>query len=248
MRKLLALILMLATVHGASQVVAQEADNGTDPTKLRRMLWGSYEFMDVGQEISRRTAKLMFENPITDKTSLRVTVPVVGFNTPGPNAHAALGDIALRATHLLSVTRERGIVLQGEVFADSAARRELGNGTTVLKGTVIYAKFLEGGQIFAPAFSHAQSINGDNQMRETTADFYFVPRLKNPAWYMTIDPAVIQNWEEDRTYASIAVTTGRAVGQIAGGLAQVYLKPNVFIGGERPADWSIEAGFRVIGF
>lgn len=227
---------------------AEEADNGTDPTRLRRAVWTTYEHMDLGQSADRGTFKLMVEQPVGQKTSLRFTLPVVGFDAPGLEDDPDLGDLSVRATYLVDVNRERGIVLQGEVFADTAARRELGYGTTVFKATAIYAKFLPGGRIFAPAISHTQSIDDRNQVRETIVDLYYVPKLPDPAWYMTIDPAVVQNWEGDQLYGSVAVTTGRAVGQVGSGLAQLYLKPSVFMGHERPADWALEAGFRIIGF
>lgn len=229
-------------------VTAQEADNGTDPTKLRRTAWSTYEHMDLGDGNARGTFKLIFEQPVGEKTSLRFTLPVVGYDVPGLKSDFDIGDLSLRATYLVDVNRERGIVVQGEIFGDTAARRELGYGTTVLKGTLIYAMFLEGSRIFAPAISHTQSINEHHQVRETVLDLYYVPKLQNPAWYMTIDPAVVKNWEGKRLYGSLAVTTGRAVGQVGGGLGQLYVKPNIFVGGERPADWSVEAGFRVIGF
>lgn len=227
---------------------AQEADNGTDPTKLRRSAWGTYEHMDLGNDATRGTLKAIYETPISDKTSLRFTLPVVGYDAPGLSDDMDLGDISLRVTYLLDINRQRGLVLQGEIFADTAGRRELGYGTTVFKATGIYARFLEGGRIFAPAVSHSQSIGDENQVSETVVDFYYVPKLANPAHYMTIDPAIVKNWEGDRLYGSFAVTAGTAVGKVGSGLAQVYVKPSLFIGAERPADWAVEVGYRVIGF
>lgn len=232
----------------AAAAGAQEADNGTDPTKLRRIIWTSYEHMDLGHDATRGTFKTMYETPIGDKTAIRLTLPVVRMDATGLRDDADFGDASLRLTHLLDVNRERGIVLQGEVFADTAGRRELGYGTTVIKTTAIYARFLDGGRIFAPAINHSQSIGDENQIRETVLDFYYVPKLPNPAHYMTIDPAVVKNWEGDKLYGSFAVTAGTAIGKVGSGLAQVYVKPSVFIGGERPADWALEVGYRVIGF
>lgn len=240
--------IVFAVVAAGTGVGAQEADNGTDPTKLRRSAWATYEHMDLGNDATRGTLKAIYEAPVSEKTSLRFTLPVVGFDAPGGNDDMDLGDLSLRVTHLLALDRQRGIVLQGEVFADTAGRRELGYGTTVLKATAIYARFLEGGRIFAPAINHSQSIGDENQIRETVLDFYYVPKLPNPAHYMTIDPAVVKNWEGDRLYGSLAVTAGTAVGKVGGGLAQVYVKPSIFVGNERPADWAVEVGFRVIGF
>jgi hypothetical protein len=245
-RWVLALAGTLALTH--SVAFAQEADNGTDPTKLRRTVSAYYEHMDFGSDIGRGTIKLTAEAPIADRTSLRFTLPLAAFDAPGLDSDLALGDLALRVTHILDTNRARGLVLQGEIFADTAERAELGYGTTVLKGTAIYAKFLQGGRIFAPALSHSQSVDDRNQVRETVLDFYYVPKLPDPAWYMTVDPAVVKNWEGDKLYGSLAVTAGRAVGKIGGGLAQLYAKPSVFIGNERPADWALEVGFRVIGF
>lgn len=239
-------VLTAALTGAAAQ--AQDADNGTDPTKLRRSFTFSYEHMDLGHDVSRGTLKAMLELPVSSKTSLRFSLPAVGIDAPGLKDDFDLGDVSLRVTHLLDVTPARGIVLQGEILADSAARRELGNGVTAIKLTGIYAKFLEGGRIFAPALSHTQSIGDGNKISETVLDLYYVPKLAHPAWYMTIDPALVKNWEGDRLYGSLAVTTGRAVGQVGGGLAQVYVKPNILIGAERPADWSVELGFRIIGF
>lgn len=233
---------------GAGVSHAEGTDNGTDPTKLRRMSWTSYEHLDMGHDVTRGTLKMMYESPVGAKTSLRLTLPVVGFDAPGVSDSYDLGDIALRATYILDVNRQRGLVLQGEIFGDTADRPLLGYDAVVLKATGIYAKFLPGGQIFAPALSHAEAVDGDGKISETTADFYYVPKLPNPAWYMTVDPALIKNWETEAFYGSLAVTTGRAVGKVGTGVAQAYLKPSILIGNERPADWGIEAGFRIIGF
>lgn len=57
---------MLAFLGGVHTAAAQKADNGTDPTKLRRMIWTSYEHMDLGHGTKRGLFKLMYESPITD--------------------------------------------------------------------------------------------------------------------------------------------------------------------------------------
>jgi hypothetical protein len=54
--------------------------------------------------------------------------------------------------------------------------------------------------------------------------------------------------ENDAEFASVAVTIGRVIGPAFGGSSQVYVKPGVFLGGERSADWGIEIGYKVIGF
>lgn len=244
--------LALAAIAGVFSVgaVAQDTkvDNGTDPTKLRRSVNLSYEHMDFASSGSRGSWELMMEMPVAEKVSLRLTLPVVSLNLPQNDFEPALGDVALRATYLHSVNRERGIVFQGEIFANTAKDPGRGYDSTVFKATAIYAKFLEGGRILAPALSHSEAIGRQKNVSETVLDLYYVPHLSNPAWYMTVDPALVHNWESDDSYASLAITTGRAVAKAGKGLVQVYLKPNVLMGHDRPADWSLELGVRAIGF
>ena len=137
---------------------AAATDNGTDPTKLRRQAAISYEHLDLGNDISRGTLKLILETPISRSTSIRLTTPFQRFNT-GPYANdMALGDMSVRLTQLFSLNRRGGIVGQLEVIGDTATREDLGSGTTVVKGGLIFANFLEGGRIFAPAIAHSESI------------------------------------------------------------------------------------------
>lgn len=226
----------------------EQPDNGTDPTRLRRQAAISYEYLDLGNSISRGAMKLIFETPISESTSIRITAPFQSFNI-GPHADdMALGDISVRMTQILSLNRKSGIVGQMEVFGDTAARRELGNNSTVLKGGLIFANFLGGGRIFAPAIAHSESLGGGKRVRESVLDLYYVPKLKNPAWYATFDPAIIRNWESETTYGSLAVTVGRSIGTFGDGLVQAYVKPSVYVGSERPSDWGVEIGIRAIGF
>ncbi len=248
-RHVMASALALVSLAGAVWAQSAAADNGTDPTKLRRMVWGYYEHLDLRGGASRDTVKLMYETPISPKTSLRFAMPFAAFDAPGLDDSLGLGDISLRVTHLLSVTPDHGVVLQGEIFADTAERPELGYGSAAVKATVIYAKFLESGAIFAPALAHTETLSGGaGKVSETVADFYFVPKLANPANYMTIDPAIVANWEGEAYYGSLAVTMGRTLGPAMGGAMQAYVKPSIFVGGERPSDWAIEVGVRVLGF
>lgn len=234
---------------GGVALAEETVDNGTDPTKMRRMFWTSYESLDLKGEGSRGSFEMLYEQPLAGRTALRLTVPVVGFDgVPGVDSTYALGDVSLRLTHIAAVTPKYGNVFQAEIYADSAERPELGYGNTALKLTFIHARFLSNGAIFAPSLGHTQNIGGSDQIRETVLDLYYVPKLPDPAWYMTLDPALVANWEGDKYYGSLAVTVGRAVGHVGDGVAQVYLKPSAYIGSDRPAEWGVEAGFRVIGF
>lgn len=245
--RLFAIITAFALSAFATAPLAQEVDNGTDPTKIRSQIWTSFEHMDLGNGVTRHTAKLLYDRPLADHTGLRLTLPLVRYQASGLDSDFDFGDFALKITHIPAVTKEYGVVLQAEVMTDTAGRSRLGNDGTTLKGSFIYARFLKGGSIFAPSVSHTETLD-NSRVSETVLDFYYVPKLADPTMFVTLDPAFVSNWEQDRKYGSLAVTLGKSVGKAWGGAAQVYVKPTVMIGDERAADWSVEAGFKVIGF
>lgn len=244
-----------ATLGMCAAANAQEAqdtpNNGTDPTRLTTTAVLAYEYNDLQMDLSRHAPRVDLTIPFGDKKdySVRLRVPVVRNDVVGNN-NFGLGDVSLMGTHVFGLTPRRGMVVQGEFVFDSAERPELGSGRNVFKGTFIYARFLPKG-IFAPAWVQSIDLGGESdrsKVNMTTLDFYYVPKLPDPRFFMTIDPALNFDWEGDRQYPSLAVTAGREVGQAFGGTVQVYLKPTVLFGGERPGDWSMELGVKVLGF
>ena len=251
MRILKTLIALGALCLTAPAFAADEGNNGTDPTKLTTSAELSFEHMDLGGGLHTDTMfgsyTLTFNG---GRTSLRFRVPVVSNNFT-TNSDFGLGDVSLRITHVSTLTRTHGIVLQGEIFFDTADQADHGTGKTVLKASVIYAKFLKNKAIFAPAFVQSVSIGGDAaraDVNTTTLDFYYVPKFKNPKVFVTFDPALTSNWEADKQFASLAITVGYGVGKMFGGNGQVYIKPTFYAGNDRPADWGVEAGFKTLGF
>ena len=121
-----------------------------------------------------------------------------------------------------------------------------------METSLFYAWFLGNGSIFAPAWVQTFGLEGGNadgvNVNVTTIDFYYVPKLKNPKFYMTFDPAVIHDWESGDTFGSLQITFGMMTGRMFGGDSQVFIKPGILVGGDKPADWSVQAGFKVLNF
>ena len=51
-----------------------------------------------------------------------------------------------------------------------------------------------------------------------------------------------------RVHELNAENQGRVVGKAFGGNAIVFIKPSVFVGGDRPGSWGLEVGYKVLGF
>ncbi|TDR30591.1 hypothetical protein [Hydromonas duriensis] len=243
------LILMYAASFAA---VANEVDNGTDPTKFSTTAAVQWERLNLLDDKSSEVLNLTYWQPLGAQkhSNIRVRLPVLRITGMNEN-HYAVGDFSLKYTRLLKLTPEYGVVAAGEMDFDTAERDELGTGKTVFKGSLIYAQFLKNGDIFAPSVVQSNSLWGQSHrasVNNTVFDFYYVPKFKNPKWFMTLDPAISLDWETKKQFASLAVTLGRSTGPAFGGNSQVFIKPTVFAGGERPGTWGVEVGYKVLGF
>jgi hypothetical protein len=244
------LALLPAALFAAPEPVA-EVDNGTDPTRLNTTAVVTYEHVGlVAGATDSINASYVQPLGAARRTSLRLKVPFVRNDALGSDDFG-LGDLGLKASHILHLTRSYGLLTSAEFVFDSAERAELGSGQNVFKPGFTYAKFLKDGSIFAPAIVQSNSLWGDDRrarVNSTVFDFYYVPHLANPRYFITVDPAMSLDWEGEREFASLSITLGRSLGPALGGSSQASIRPTVFAGGERPADWGIEIGYKVIGF
>lgn len=243
-----ALLLLAASgAHGENA-----PDNGTDPTKLNRQVQTTWERLDLKGGFRSDTLKVNYTTPLGAKQdwSVRYRVPLASVDVRGEEDYG-LGDASVQVSHVLTLNRQGGWVILGEMIFDTASRDELGTGKNVLKGTLVKAWFLNDGAIFAPALVHSESLWGDDQRRDvrtTSMDFYFVPKLKDPRNLITVDPSINRDWKSETTFLGLAVTYGRVLGPAFGGRGIITVKPTVFAGGDRPGDWGLEVGYKVIGF
>jgi len=234
---------------------AQAADDndGTDPTKPSpTSLTITTEYNRLRDGFYYNTLKGVYGRGISKdgRTTMQVSVPLANTNVLGDNG-IGFGDIGFKVQRVVERTKSYGIVIAGEILFPTGRRSEHGSGRYVAKGTFIYAKFLKGGHIIAPSIVHGSSIAGDDtrqKINATVFDFYIVPRLKNKKLFMTIDPALTFNWENNVYNGALAVTVGRKLGEMFGGQAQIFVKPLVGIGGDRSFLWGFAVGYKVLGF
>lgn len=227
-----------------------EPDNGTDPTRVRRSVTASFEHTDLRGGFDSDAFELDFSQPIGSHSSITLTANAPGVDVAGDTS-IGLGDTEVVLTHIPVVTHRNGIVFKLGVIFDTASRPELGSGNTVLEGTFIHAWFLEGGHIFAPSFEYNVGVERDPgraRVNQLTTDFYFVPRLKDRRYYMTVDPFVTVDFTAEEHFAGLSLTLGRVLAPLLGGRLQAYAKPSLFVGQDRGANWGVETGLKLVGF
>jgi hypothetical protein len=229
-----------------------EVNNGTNPVLLSTGAGVQYTYNDfANSSLSSGLWEAFVELPFGSRKQfqLKLTVP---YADSALDSDFGLGDASLKFVHVVDVNASRGIAYTAELFLDTADRPDLGNGQEVLEFSAFYAKFLPGGNIFAPAWVQRFGLDGGGSNGQdvnlTTFDVYYVPKLANPKFYMTFDPNVNYDWETDKAFASLQVTLGMLTGKLAGGDSQVFIKPGIYAGADRPLDFSIEVGFKVLNF
>ncbi len=230
---------------------AEEANNGTNPTLLSTVAGVQAKYTDLRAGRSNTLLEAVYTQPFgaAKNMSLGVTVPYAS----GPvDERFGFGDLSVKFTHVPVVTRTWGLAYAAELTFDTAVRPDLGAGQTSAKLSGFYARFLENGDIFAPAVVQQVTLGdpdrGRARINTTTLDFYYVPKFSDPRFFVTLDPAVVFDWQRDATYGSLTTTVGMMTGEMFGGASQIYVKPQVLVGGQRPADWSVQVGFKVLGF
>lgn len=231
---------------------ADTADDGTDPTKLSRKLSVSLEHLDISAAGYNNTLLLKYDQPISadGATSINVTLRAVAPSALGGWQYG-LGDGSVKLSRVLERNRRFGMVLSGEMIFDSADSPFRGSGQTVGKLQFTYAKFLEGGSIFAPTVAQSQGLDGPAGADLTTTtlvDLYYVPRLADKRYFMTLDPSAQYDWDKEIAYGGLAVTLGRKLKGGPGGNPQLFIKPAIFFGGDRPTDWGLEVGYKLLNF
>lgn len=232
--------------------VTDKPDNGTDPTKFSKTMSAQWEHIELRDGGDSDILNLTYWQPLGDKKDhvLRMRVPISRMTVFG-NDHYNLGDASVRWNHVMKITPHYGLISALAMTFDTAQRSDLGAGKNVLMGGLTYAKFLKNGSIFAPAFQHSKSVWGDKSradVHNTVFDFYYVPKMSNPKWFVTVDPALTLDWGNKKEFVSMAVTVGRSVGSAFGGNAQLFVKPTAFAGSDRPGKWGVEVGYKVVGF
>lgn len=261
-----AAILLLTTTVFGSQVAAQDTasgqiaqnrannegvNNGTNPTLLSTKAGIQYQYNQINSSLNAGLWEAFFTVPFGAKKNmaLELTLP---YANGALNSSYGLGDVSLKFVHVVDVNAKRGLAYTAEYFADTADRPGLGNGQDVLELSAFYASFQENGGIFAPAWVQTIGLEGTgstgSKINRTTIDFYYVPKLSNPKYFMTLDPALVYDWETEKGFASLQVTFGMLTGKAFGGDSQVFIKPGIYAGKDRPLDFSLQVGYKVLNF
>ena len=99
--------------------------------------------------------------------------------------------------------------------------------------------------LFAPAYQYAFDIAGDDLIPEVSRsliDLFALWTAEDKSWWALVDPQIVIDHENDVEFGQIELEVGQ---MMLGGLSS-YIRPGFGVGADRPLDWTLEFGFKVI--
>ena len=233
-----------ALTPSPSPAAAPEEDKtGTDPSKFLRTLIVLNEFRSLGDERIYDEFIYRYIQPI-GRVKFQLTLPLDSTDTTG-TWQSGFGDLGLKANYLPKRTSKFALVLNLDSFYPTATKSLFGSGKYVVSPGATFAFFFQGGRvIFAPSLQQKFSYAGDAQrdgVNQTLVDTYFVYKPTKTSWII-VDPQFVQDYEKDVFFNQTEVEYGRLM--FAG--VSTYVRPGIALGKERPGDWNLEFGVKVI--
>jgi hypothetical protein len=247
-----ALSLLLAVSETNLSAQEKKADNsGTNPVNFTYdfRMWTEIEMLEGDNSYTKTTFE--YRAPLSKKVAARIRGSRIDLsmgNGPIASTTTGFGDMDARLLWVPKASKKGALVLGLEATFNTASQPILGTGKTTL-GPQAFVVFLQPlgikGAILAPAYQYVFDIAGDDDrasVSRSAIDIFFVLLAADKKHWATINPTIIIDHENEKEFAIFEVE----IGQMMFGPTSSYIRPGVGIGGDRPYEWNIEFGFKVI--
>jgi hypothetical protein len=253
-------IVLAGVVAGLSSATAQtsEADvkakfekdkTGTNPMNFTydARIYNEYQWLNPTG--SRNVTTLEFRAPFASgKWQFRAKVRGVGVDA-GPVDEYGFGDTDLRVMTVPYINMQKRIALAPglEVSIDTASHAATGSGSTSLAPFIFLAYFnpIGKGSIFVPGYQQFFSVSTDEGRRSVNwglIDMFLVKTYDANKYWAYVDPQIILDYQNSDEYMLLEIQGGMMVAEAQ----SVYLMPSFGLGSDRPYDFSLELGYKVI--
>ncbi len=246
-----------------AQTEEQKTDQtGTNPINFSKdfRVYDNYTWLNFGDGTANvLTAE--YRTPIFGgKWQWRVRARYTGieadFNNDGFNEidQTGVGDMDMRFLTVLSLNMEKKTAWAAglEVFLDTASEDVLGTGATAFGPQLFYVKFLQRG-LFAPGLQYKFSVDEDlgrPDIDQILIDLNYLRMAEDKqSWFFT-DPQIIIDNEANREFMIVDLEWGWMMTKWKKDMQghSFYVRPSIGVGEERLTDYSIEVGYKIVGF
>ena len=258
----------------AEKNAADSSDkSGTNPVNFQRdiRVYNEYSWLNTEGDGNQNVTTLEYRQALFGgEWQFRTKVPYItsfkaDFNDDGIDDldESGLGDVNFRLLKKPWFKGAYALAPALEVFLDTASEDELGSGTTVLGPMVFVGYFFgsnplpipgyRGGGLFAPGFQYRFSVNEDKGRSEVEAiaiDINYLAMSENKTRYLFVNPQILLDQENDQDYAIFDIEFGWMMAKWFPDLKghSFYVRPSFTVGADRPADYAIELGYKIVGW
>ena len=271
MKKIAIILALLLGVTGVALAEDAALENmkkdktGTNPVNFQReaRVYNEYQVLNTLGDGHQNISTLELRAPFLDgkwQYRLRLRGVSLQSDTNGDGDdnidESGFGDLDMRflTVPYMDTSKMQAMALGLEVFVGSASEDILGAGTTSLGPQVFYAWFFKRG-MFAPGLQYKFSVYEDDGRSDTEQiliDLNFLVMAKDKlSWFFT-DPQIVFDLENSKTLAIIDLEVGAMMNKFTDSKAfaghSVYIRPSIGAGQDRSMDYSVEAGYKIVGF
>ena len=166
---------------------------------------------------------------------------------------SGFGDIDLRFMTIpyMNLKKRSAVALGVEFFLDTASEDALGAGATIVAPLLFYAYFnpFGPGSIIVPGYQHKFGIDEDDgrEVNEGLIDIFMVKTWGGNQFWGFIDPQILLDYENDIEFMLLEIQAGMMTDKYFGTKGHsAYIMPSFGVGADRPYDFSLEVGYKII--
>ena len=262
------LIALLATIAFSPGTIAQEQDKsadktGTNPINFSKdfRVYNEYSWLNTAGDGNQNVTTMEYRTPFLGgkwqwRVRARYSSLSADFNNDGFDDvdESGIGDMDMRFLTVFKLNMETKTAWAGglEVFLNTADEDALGAGTTALGPQVFYVKFLPRG-LFAPGFQYKFSVDEDFGRADTDQFLidlnYLLMGKDKQSWFFT-DPQIVFDNETNKEFAIVDLEWGWMMTKWKPDMKghSFYIRPSFGVGVHRPTDYSVELGYKIVGW
>jgi hypothetical protein len=234
---------------------------GTNPMNFTfdARLYNEYRSLNTAGDGYQNVTTFEFRAPFADgkwqfRGKARGVILKADTNNDGNDNidESGFGDIDLRFMTIPYMSKKGAVALGVEFFLDTASEDILGDGATIVAPLLFIGFFnpLGPGTLFVPGYQHNFSVDeadGRSEVNEGLIDMFLVKTWGANQFWGYIDPQILLDYENDIEFMLLELQVGMMTDKYFGTKGQsTYILPSFGIGTDRPYDFSLEVGYKII--
>lgn len=237
-----------------ADLVDTDDKSGTNPINFTfdARLYNEYQWLNVDGDGGQNITTFEFRAPIADgewQVRAKIRANYLDVNQAGISEFG-FGDMDIRfLTVPIMIPEKKFALAYGvEFFFPTASHDVLGSNAYTVGPQLFLAFFgvFDFIDLVAPGYQHQFSVyeeDGASDRNLGLIDLFILKTFNNKQQWVMLNPQGIINYETGQEWVQFDVEAGtmlKAKGHSA------YIRPSLGMGGDKPYDWSLEAGYKII--